>query len=104
MEPQIEFGDWYEIDGPNGTEFIPADLVGDVAEFTAGAGGRAPVPEALADYCENREVFTICKHQGWGARLSMPGYLDCTEWTVFETEQEAREHLDEMYDDDEEGE
>ena len=41
---------------------------------------------------------------GYGARLSAPGYLDCTEWAVFETEDEAREYLEEMYPDDEEDE
>jgi hypothetical protein len=42
--------------------------------------------------------------KGYGARLSAPGYLDCTEWTVFDTEDEAREYLEEMYPDDEEDE
>jgi hypothetical protein len=40
--------------------------------------------------------------KGCGARLSAPGYLDCTEWTVFDTEDEAREYLEEMYPDDDE--
>lgn len=39
--------------------------------------------------------------KGYGARLSAPGYLDCTEWTVFDTEDEARKYLEEMYPDDE---
>lgn len=26
---------------------------------------------------------------GYGVRLSAPGYLDCTEWEVFDTEAEA---------------
>ncbi len=38
--------------------------------------------------------------EGYGARLSAPGYMDCTEWCVFATEKEAREYLAEMYDDD----
>jgi hypothetical protein len=37
--------------------------------------------------------------KGFGARLSAPGYLDCTEWTVFDTEDEAREYLAENYPD-----
>lgn len=37
--------------------------------------------------------------KGYGARLSAPGYLDCTEWTVFDTEGDAREYLAEMYGD-----
>jgi hypothetical protein len=40
--------------------------------------------------------------KGFGARLSAPGYLDCTEWTVFDTEDEAREYLAENYPDEDE--
>ena len=32
----------------------------------------------------------------YGARLSAPGYLDCTEWEVFDTEQEACSYLADM--------
>jgi hypothetical protein len=95
MEPQVEFGSWYEIDGPMGTEVVPADIVGDIEldDFESGSA----VPKALADYCENRTAYSIQKREGWGARLSAPGYLDCTEWSVFDTEAEARDHLEEMY-------
>ena len=34
---------------------------------------------------------------GYGARLSAPGYLDCTDWCVFDTEQEAIDYLAETY-------
>jgi hypothetical protein len=34
--------------------------------------------------------------KGYGARLSASGFLDCTEWAVFDTEDEAREYLEEM--------
>jgi hypothetical protein len=40
--------------------------------------------------------------KGFGARLSAPGYLDCTDWAVFDTEGEAKAYLDENYPDDEE--
>ena len=100
MERQTEFGEWYEIDGPNGTEFIPADVAGQVNldDFETGN----PIPEALKMFCENRTAYTIEKRDGWGARLSAPGYMDCTEWSVFDTEQEAKDHLEEMYGDDDE--
>ena len=100
MEPQIEFAEWYEIDGPHGTEFIPADVVGEVTleHFESGQ----PVPKALVDYCENKTAWTVEKREGWGARLSAPGYLDCTEWSVFDSESEATAYLQEMYGDDDE--
>lgn len=55
----------------------------------------------MSNYCEGtiQEWETI---RGYGARLSAPGYLDCTEWTVFETEQEALDYLEEMYEEDSE--
>lgn len=34
---------------------------------------------------------------GYGARLSAPGYMDCTDWCVFDTEQEAIDYLEETY-------
>ncbi len=38
-------------------------------------------------------------HKAYGARLSMPGYLDCTDWTVHCTPQEAWNYLEETYED-----
>ena len=38
---------------------------------------------------------------GWYARLSAPGYLDCTDWSgPFDSEKEANEYLNDMYDGD----
>ena len=50
-------------------------------------------------------IYSVECKEGWGARLSAPGYMDCTEWAVYDTEEEARAELEEMYpdDDDEEG-
>ena len=33
---------------------------------------------------------------GFGVRESAPGYLDCTEWEVFETIEEAQARADEI--------
>lgn len=96
MEPEIVHGRWIEVDGTCGTEWIPADLVGDVEEYH---GPAVAVPDSLADYCENRSVILVKIIDGYGARFSAPGYLDCTPWTVFQTEAEAQEHLDEQQED-----
>lgn len=41
------------------------------------------------------------KRTGWYARLSAPGYLDCTDWVgPFETEEEADGYLGDYYDGD----
>lgn len=39
------------------------------------------------EYCANTN--TVEKIEGYGVRLSASGYLDCTEWSVFDTEIEA---------------
>lgn len=89
MQREIEFGDWYEIDTRNGITVIPADIVGD-------APTAAEVLQYL-DVFRESDVYKITKRTGFGARLSAPGYLDCTEWSVFDTEKEAAEYLEEMY-------
>lgn len=39
------------------------------------------------------------RHCGWYCRLSAPGYMDCTDWSgPYETEQEAREAIVDMWD------
>ena len=97
MEPEIVFGQWVEIEGEIGTEFIDADLIGDIEPYQ---GPSIPVPEAIADYCENRTVTEVKIVDGFGARFSAPGYLDRTEWAVFQTEAEAEAYLAEQQDDD----
>jgi hypothetical protein len=99
MEPQIEQGQWYEVDTDNGTDFIPFDVIGDVgleegesANDWSQDDRQDKIVAAMQDYCgaDPHEVKLIT---GFGARLSAPGYLDCTDWAVFETEQEARDYL-----------
>ena len=63
---------------------------------------RFPVPAALRDYCENHEYWSLKLITGWGARLSAPGYLDATEWTVYETREEAEESFNEYDEGDDE--
>ena len=103
MQPDVTTKQqWYEIDGPMGTEWIPYDFVGDLEDSSVFActTGHHDVPPELADYAENTEFYTISLVEGFGARLSAPGYLDCTDWSVFESEFEARQHLVENYADD----
>jgi len=117
MEAQLIWGMWYEIDGTQSTEFVPYDLVGDLEEVLEKASGVKAehdkwgkiigwlidaksepfnTPKELADYLDNALIYTVTLRPGFGARLSAPGYLDCTDWQVFETEKEARKHLKEL--------
>ena len=114
MEKQVEFGTWLEVDTCNGTEFIPADITGPTGWMKDGApydcdgtfeedSNLKLLLENLEDYlsCNSEDVISVTIKQGWGARLSAPGYMDCTEWAVFATFDEANEYLDEMYGDEE---
>jgi hypothetical protein len=62
---------------------------------------RTATPKAISDYCENREVWSIELVYGYGARMSAPGYMDRTDWSVFGTVEEAEEYLEEYYGDEE---
>ena len=79
MEPQVELWDWfiYE-DEHGGTTAVDHDYLHDIP------------PMCIVDVIEQR-----CT--GYGARLSAPGYMDCTDWVVFDTEQEAIDYLAETY-------
>ena len=84
MQQQIRLDRWFEVETEQGTSFIPQDLIGKTLN---------PSKSDVADYVEGNEIYSIKVIDGYGARLSAPGYLDCTEWNVFKTEQEAREWL-----------
>lgn len=72
MRPTIEHNHWALIaDNDNDDRWIPKEYVSD-----------EPILE---------------ERTGYGARLSAPGYLDCTEYSVHATEREAWDALLEMY-------
>ena len=91
MQRQVtEKQKWYQVETSRGTEIVPFDLLGnypDIHDITA--------------YCEGNPI-TWEVIEGYGARLSAPGYMDRTEWSVHDTEQEAEDYLEEMYPEDEE--
>jgi antirestriction protein ArdC len=76
MRPETWFGRWVEIEGPHDTEIFPYEVFKDIKHHYNG-------PE-----------FEIKIIEGYGARFSAPGlYLDCTDWVIFDTEEEARKYL-----------
>ena len=89
MQPQItESMTWFQVDTPEGIFTYPSDF------------GKEDVAREWDVGTEEIEEV-----EGHGARLSAPGYLDCTEWAIFDTVEEAREYLvDTYYDDREEDE
>lgn len=89
---------WWEVEGNDCNEWIPAYLVGDISkEEIEQAIESQVIPAQLQDYCENRKCFALSLTKGYGARLSAPGYMDKTDWCVFNTEQEAWGYLEETY-------
>jgi hypothetical protein len=60
----------------------------------------------LQPYVERAMTFdsvdVIEAWEGWGARYSAPGYMDCTDWVLGDTEEEAVEECKDLYGDDEE--
>lgn len=98
MQRQItEKQTWLELDGPHGIISIPYpsdqfDVEGTKAELDK----ETPDLSIFSDAYPG-EIWAASVIEGFGCRLSAPGYMDCTEWAVFQTEQECLEYLDETY-------
>jgi hypothetical protein len=85
--------DWWEVETNQGTSWVQCEDVGYKDDVTA-----VKLLDFLPETHDTDDIMRWEFKSGYGARLSAPGYLDCTEWTVFDTEDEAREHLYEMWD------
>lgn len=98
---------WIEIDGTCGVTAVDLeDLTQDQRKIADSVDGddsadSADLQAHFGEYYEGK-VQSVTVREGYGARLSAPGYLDCTEWTVFDTVKEAEEHLTDMYGDEDE--
>lgn len=84
MELQCEYGEWFIYENEYGeTCIIDHEYMNDI-------------PEECISRVEKQRA------EGWCARYSAPGYLDCTDWTgPFETEEEAIEECRALYGDEE---
>jgi hypothetical protein len=60
---------------------------------------RCNLLEYVPECWDANQIQEIKYIEGYGARMSAPGYLDCTDWSVFDTEQEAYNFLNEFYGD-----
>jgi len=106
--PQAVHGLFVVCETTHGKEMFPADLVGVDEPFEAVLLGTDeptdPVTPELAgaiDPLVSGILIEVECVRGWFARLSAPGYLDCTEWCgPFSSEQEASAYLKRMYEDD----
>jgi len=98
---------WLEVETSQGIDFLDASDFGFQWSSLAvkpwgdqDESEREGFEEALEDYV-NGEVYSVTLRVGYGVRLSAPGYMDCPDWTVFDTEEEAQAYLDETYPEDE---
>lgn len=105
---------WYEVDTDDGTDWIAVDMagelsglsnVGDIISFEYDAKltsetEQTNTRDALRDYVRSEIINTVERIEGFGACLSAPGYMDCTDTVVFKTEHDAIVYLVETYGDD----
>lgn len=92
---------WIVIDGTNGITYLEADTFPEI-QRAINLGNDSEAEELAIDYYDGHQIFSVELAEGYGARTSAPGYLDCTEWSVFDTLEAAREYLNEYYPDDSE--
>ena len=98
MRPDIYLGSAYLVETSIGTEIVPSD----VARVPKNAA--TPVPY-LRDYLEGYPLPNVPPSLTFGhfARLSAPGFMDCTEWSgPYDSAADAEAALSEMYGDDSE--
>ena len=87
MQPHIVYDRWIVIETTYGTTVIPQSVIGKQTCFSR---------KELQPYCDG-DVISSELVDGYGARLSAPGYLDCTDWTVFPTLQDAEQYLKDTF-------
>ena len=88
----------WSVETKRGTMHVPSD-VETVPEYLV-AGKQIDsddvvfdaLAERLQPYCDGEieSIEVIC---GYFARLSAPGYMDCTDWTCYTTKREAIQAL-----------
>ena len=94
MEAQItKATDWVYIDTVNGGYFVLSSGF-EIPEDDWDARVKAANLLGL----DPKDIIGVGMQYGYGARLSAPGFLDCTDWTVHVTYDEAVEYLRENYD------
>ena len=110
MEIETCQGRYYLADNTHGeTTLVPEDVVGSI-DLDGGWNEdneewSDEVVRAFRDYVEGT-VDESCDiryvDNGWYGRYSAPGYMDCTDWTWADTEEELIAELKSMYGDEDE--
>lgn len=96
MVPEIYRGHVWEISANHGeTHWVPGDIIG----YLPDPVDARSVLAAYVDGTIDADSEPIYRRGVWLARLTAPGYMDCTDWSVCSSRRDAEEYLVEMYDD-----
>jgi len=96
---------WLQVETTQGTEFV---RIADTSLFVRNSDcpsqpltddEREATIDNIRDYVEDTPKSKQ-NIKGYGARLSAPGYLDCTPFVVFDTQEEAEQYLTDEYPED----
>jgi hypothetical protein len=99
MTPQVRYDSWLIVSSELGDEVVPCSLVGCGAHSCVVTEDDDTFDELFSlanSFVQGCHITQFEIRDGWGARLTMPGYLDCTEWTIFRTKEEAEEYLKDL--------
>ena len=99
MKPEMIFGDWFTIEAREGTLYIPTDLV---VPDTLDAGkildATRDKVKADLEHTLGYRIKELDITEGYGIRLNAPGYMDRTDWEVYDTEVEAFSAFEDNWD------
>jgi hypothetical protein len=97
MTPDIYQGDVWEVSADHGsTYYVPAHLVGAEPDTDT----LQDCVESVIDTDDDGNPIAELKSGVWLTRLSASGYMDCTDWSIHDSEDEAIDYLIDTYDDD----
>jgi hypothetical protein len=95
MIPQYTQEPFWLVETTSGTEAVPASLVG--ADPQGNLNKWPGLKQFLDGDLLDDEEPELVKERFW-ARLSAPGFMDCTDWGgPFETLDEAKKYIEETY-------
>jgi SAM-dependent methyltransferase len=98
MQPQVTKGDVLVVETDDGTAYIPAGEAKQLMVMTRNSSPEE-VNVAVAEFLglgEDEVSDVSMESNKYLARTSAPGYMDSTDWSMFDTEQEAWEYLIDM--------
>ena len=89
----------YSVETREGTYFVPGFVCGDLGirgHHDETSRKFADLCKALQDYV-GHGIESLERVTGYFARMSAPGYMDCTDWVCYASKREAMHDLRDMY-------